>query len=220
MPHRKEPFYANFLRTTIRGIVPSTYNIAISGLEHIPDKGPAILIGNHVSFIDGLIITAAIKRPVRFLVDKAYAKFRIVKFVYNAGKFVQIGTYKDDPNGIHRAFEEVGLFLQRGDLICIFPEGWITKTGEVEPFKRGIDSILSVNRVPVIPFALQGLWGSVFSKKNGGQAFNHIPLKLRAKVGLKFGPPILPPLEGEEGVWPPDREFLRQKVIELRGDWP
>ncbi|MDH5211927.1 MAG: MFS transporter, partial [Betaproteobacteria bacterium] len=148
-------------------LVHSVYRLDKSGLEHVPDEGPALIVANHVSFVDALVIAAAVRRPVRFVMDHRVFKLPILNFVFRTGKAIPIASAKDDPAMMERAFADVAQALRDGDIVCIFPEGRITDTGELYPFRPGVLRILEKTPVPVVPVALRGLWGSFFSREGG-----------------------------------------------------
>jgi 1-acyl-sn-glycerol-3-phosphate acyltransferase len=141
------------------------YRIRVKGLEHIPREGPALLVCNHVSFVDWLILAAAIKRPVRFVMYYKFFEIPIVKYLFRQAKVIPIAGVQENKKIFDQAFERVSKELRDGELVCIFPEGGITRDGEVHKFKRGVEHILKHDAVPVLPMALDGLWGSIFSRK-------------------------------------------------------
>jgi 1-acyl-sn-glycerol-3-phosphate acyltransferase len=192
-------------------LVHSVYRLERKGLEHIPPSGPAVLVCNHVSFVDAVVVMAASPRPVRFVMDHQIFANPLLNFIFRESKAIPIAPEKEDAALLNAAFEEVARALERGELIGIFPEGRITDTGDMSPFRSGIRRILDRTPVPVIPMALRGLWGSFFSRA-GGRAFGN-PLRrgLLSKIGLVVDAP-----------WPPEAvtpEALRARVLELRGEW-
>lgn len=143
------------------------YRIRTSGLNNIPKEGAAVLVCNHVSFVDWLIIAAAIKRPVRFVMYYKFFKIPLIRYLFRHARVIPIAGQQEDPVLFNKAFEIVSSELRAGELVCIFPEGGITSDGEVKEFKRGIEHIVKRDAVPVIPLAIDGLWGSIFSRKWG-----------------------------------------------------
>ncbi len=143
------------------------YRVRASGMENIPKEGPAVLVCNHVSFIDWLILVGAVKRPARYIMDQAYFDMPIANYLFRAGKAIPISSRKVDPESPQRALDQVSKELQEGWLVCIFPEGQITKNGELNEFRTGIERIVERDPVPVVPMALNGLWGSYFSRVEG-----------------------------------------------------
>ncbi len=153
------------------------YRIKVDGHNHIPDDGACIITCNHQSFIDWLIIAAVIRRPVRFVMYYKFMKLPFISFLFRDAKVIPIAGRKEDPEILENAMLEIKHALAAGDVICIFPEGEITRDGEIQVFKPGIEAILKESKVPVIPATLNGLWGSYFSRKYNGKALsNHTRL--------------------------------------------
>jgi len=192
-------------------LIHTVYRLEEAGLENIPDEGPAILVCNHVSFVDALIIAAACHRPIRFVMDHRIFRTPVLNFFFRTGRAIPIASAREDPELLERAFDEIAQGLERGDLIGIFPEGRITDTGELYPFRPGILRALGRSPVPVVPMALRGLWGSFFSRKSGSAAMRAFRRGIFSKVALAVGRPIRPDL-----VTP---ERLQAEVLALRGDW-
>jgi 1-acyl-sn-glycerol-3-phosphate acyltransferase len=188
-------------------LIHSVYRLEKRGLENIPEKGPAVLVCNHVSFVDPLVILAASPRPIRFVMDHNIFKTPILSFIFRTGKAIPIAPAKVDERLMNAAFDEVAQALERGELVCIFPEGRITDTGELYPFRPGIRRIVERTPVPVIPLALKGLWGSFFSRRHG-RAMSNLralsPLRRIALVGSRSMEPVTVSPEG-----------LRTRVQEL-----
>jgi 1-acyl-sn-glycerol-3-phosphate acyltransferase len=143
------------------------YKFSFSGAENIPKEGGVIITCNHVSFIDWLFIAAAIKRPTRFVMYYTFMKIPIVKYFFTGSKVIPIAGRKEDPQLMEEAFRKISEELKDGQLVCIFPEGEITRDGKLCPFRQGIERALEENPVPVIPITLDGLWGSFFSRRYG-----------------------------------------------------
>lgn len=193
-------------------LVHSVYRLQKSGLEHVPDEGAALIVANHVSFVDALVIAAACPRPVRFVMDHRIFNLPLLRFVFRTGKAIPIASAKEDPQMMERAFADVAQALREGDVVCIFPEGRITDTGELYPFRPGLTRILETTPVPVVPVALRGLWGSFFSRA-GGVAMTR-PWRMRpfAKIGLAAGEPVAAAAAATPAA-------LQARVQELRGAW-
>jgi len=192
-------------------LVHSVYRLEKSGLERIPDEGAALIVANHVSFVDALIIAAACRRPVRFVMDHRIFSTPVLSFVFRTGKAIPIASAKEDPAMMERAFAEVAKALREGDVVAIFPEGRITDNGEMVPFRPGLKRILEETPVPVVPMALRGLWGSFFSRKDGAAMRKPWRLRPFAKIGLAVGY-LVPATQAAP-------EVLQARVSELRGDW-
>ncbi|KFN47204.1 hypothetical protein N790_08070 [Arenimonas malthae CC-JY-1] len=202
-----------FLRFLAWIYVSLFYRVRIEGVEdNVPDEGPAVLVCNHVSYMDPLVISAAVPRPIRFVMY--YKIFRIpgMNWVFRAHRAIPIAGAKEDPAVMEAAFQEVKAALEAGELVCIFPEGALTKDGRIAPFKGGIERILASNPVPVVPMALTGLWDSMWSKRDSRLGRLRVPRRLRAHVGLIADPPV----PGTEAT----AASLEARVRELRGNRP
>ncbi|PSW74010.1 MFS transporter [Photobacterium sp. GB-50] len=140
------------------------YRVKSTGLDNIPETGPAVLVCNHVSFVDAILVGAASRRPVRFVMDKNIANLPVMKYFFKWAKTIPICSPKVSTEIYQQAFDQIDKELSSGEIICIFPEGKITRTGEINEFKRGIEHIVKRNPVPVIPMGLKGVWGSIFSR--------------------------------------------------------
>ncbi|MGE0087377.1 MAG: MFS transporter [Desulfococcaceae bacterium] len=197
------------MRFLIWILTHTMYRVRHEGLENIPDEGPAVLVCNHVSFVDGLLIAGACRRPIRFIMFEPIYRIPVLHFIFRTGKAVPIVSQREKPEIYEQAFEEIARGLEAGDLFCIFPEGKITADGEMDVFKPGIEKIIRRTPVPVIPMALRGLWGSFFSKKSG-KAMSRISGRFWSKVQLVAGTPVMPEQVTAEG--------LRKKVLHLRGE--
>ncbi len=192
-------------------LIHAVYRVEKSGLEHIPEEGPALVVCNHVSFVDAVVIMAACRRPIRFVMDHNIFKIPVLSFIFRTGGAIPIASRKDDPAMMERAFAEVAKALREGQLVGIFPEGRITDSGEIEPFRPGLQRILETTPVPVVPMALRGLWGSFFSRKGGPAMSRPFRRGVLSKIGLAVAPPIAAELA--------TLESLQVKVGELRGEW-
>lgn len=183
------------------------YRVTHHGLETIPDRGGAIIVCNHVSFVDALLLAGAVRRPIRFVMFKPIFEIPVLNFVFRTGRAIPIIGRREDEAVYEAAFKTIREGLRAGDLLCIFPEGKLTTDGEIDRFRPGIERILQETPVPVIPMALKGLWGSFFSHKEG--AFKH-PSRFWSRVDVVAGP-VLPP----EAL---TADALQARVAELRGD--
>ena len=189
----------------------TAYRVKTTGFENIPDEGAALIVCNHVSFADAVIIGGMIPRPVRFVMDHQIFKIPVLSFIFRTAKAIPIAPARDDPAQLERAYAQVAQALRDGDIVCIFPEGKITDDGEINQFRKGIERILGQTPVPVIPLAIQGLWGSFFSKHAKRAMSEPFRRGLLNKVGLVVGPPVPAPLA--------TADTMRAQVSALRGDW-
>lgn len=174
------------LRFCIWILSHTMYRVSHKGLENIPEEGPAVLVCNHVSYVDALLIAGTYQRPIRFVMDKAIAQMPGLKTFFKYAKTIPICSPKADADMYETAFQRIKAELEAGELVCIFPEGKLTKDGDVDEFKKGIERIISETPVPVVPMALQGLWGSFFSHKDG-HALTTKPKRFWSKVSLTAG---------------------------------
>ena len=179
---------APVIRSVIHFLTRIFYKPTYVGFENIPATGPAIIISNHVSYVDGPIIDAGCKRPIRYLIDQDIYNLPVVNYVMSLGRAIPI-TY--NRKSVEAAFDEISAGLKAGDLICIFPEGYLTFTGSLGRFKPGIEAICRRDPdVPVIPIAISGLWGSMLSRKYLKSRFRWWPRKWGRRATLVCGPAI------------------------------
>ncbi len=166
------------------------YRFRVTGRQHIPSHGPALLACNHVSFIDPVLLMAASPRPIRFLMDHRIFRIPVLGWLFRLCKAIPIAPKSEDPVAYEAAFHAADQVLAEGDLLGIFPEGGITDDGHLKEFKGGLMRILERRAVPVVPMALQNVWGSFFSRVEGGHAMRH-PFRrgLFSRVGLNVGAP-------------------------------
>ena len=191
-------------------LVHTVYRLQKEGLENIPDDGPAVLVCNHVSFVDALVVMAACHRPVRFVMDHRIFAIPVLNFIFRETRAIPIASSKENETMKEAAFAEVAKALAAGEVVAIFPEGAISGDGELGPFRPGIARILAETPVPVVPLALRGLWGSFFSRQ-GGRAMAGWPLRrgLFPRIALVAGEAVA----AAEAT--PD--LLRERVQGLRG---
>ena len=204
-----------FLVRFVSWILVSTfYRIRTTGIEHLPEEGAALLVCNHVSFLDAVVIMGESPRPIRFVMDYGIFKQPLLARVFKASGAIGIVSAKRDERTFAKANQLIDEALAAGDLVCIFPEGRITDTGDMLPFKQGAVRIAERNRVPVIPMALKGLWGSWLSRESGS-AFASLPRPIKrgasSRLELAIGSAMKP-----HSVTP---ESLQSAVAGLRGEW-
>ncbi len=190
-------------------LIHTVYRVRVEGLEHVPEEGPCVVVCNHVSYVDAVVIAACVRRPVRFVMDHRIFRMPVLSFLFRTMRAIPIASAKDDPELKVCAFDEVRRALEAGDVVGIFPEGRLTASGEIETFRPGVQQILEVTPVPVVPMALRGLWGSFFSRASGGR-----PMRTWrgwfARIALVISAPLAP---GEA-----TQERLFERVRALRGE--
>lgn len=200
-------FFLRFLAYLITNVL---YRMRVTGEEKVPTEGPVVLVCNHVSFVDWLVLAAAIKRPARFVMWYTYYKIPLMRFIFRGANSIPISNSHVKPEILERAFGLMKECLDNGEVLFIFPEGRITKDGEMMDFRPGIERIIKASPVPVVPMALRGLWGSNFSRYKGGFFTRFRKRPLRSRIELNIGDPI--PAEQVTAA------YLRERVLELRGD--
>jgi 1-acyl-sn-glycerol-3-phosphate acyltransferase len=192
-------------------LVSVVYRIRKQGETSIPEAGPALIVSNHVSFVDALVLMAISPRPIRFVMDRRIFATPVLSWLFRQVKAIPIASFKDDPQLVERAFERVSEELRSGQLVCIFPEGRITDSGALLQFRPGVTRVLERDPVPVIPVALQGLWGSFFSRKDAPAMTKPLRRGMFSRIGVNVGQPVTPVDASPE--------VLRARVAALRGDW-
>jgi 1-acyl-sn-glycerol-3-phosphate acyltransferase len=180
------------LRLVMLVLTRLVYRVRVRGEAHLPTDGAAILVCNHVSFVDAIILGIVSPRPMVFIMDHRIFKTPGMAWFFKACKAIPIAPQKDDPVMYDKAFERARAVLDAGDLLCLFPEGAITRDGTLQPFKAGILKILETHPVPVIPAALHNLWGSSFSRIDGVAMAKPLRRGLFNRVGLVVGETIDP----------------------------
>ena len=195
------------IRLLVWMLTHTMYRVKHHGMEHIPDEGPCMLVCNHVSYVDALLLAGAIRRPVRFVMFKPIYDMPLLNYIFRTGKTIPIDSKTRNPVIYERAFVRIREELEAGEVVCIFPEGKLTDDGEVAEFRAGIEKIVADYPVPVIPMALSGLWGSFFSHK-GGKALTRLPSRFWSRIKLAVGDAVAP-----EQVRADD---LRERVMTLR----
>nr|MCA8837967.1 1-acyl-sn-glycerol-3-phosphate acyltransferase [Pseudomonadota bacterium] len=185
------------------------YRFHVRGDENIPVKGAAILVCNHVSFADAVLLMAASPRPIRFIMDHRIFRLPMLGAIFRLGKAIPVAPKEQASSTYEAAFTAARQVLDEGGLLCIFPEGRITRTGQLNEFKGGVMKVLQTHPVPVVPLALHNLWGSYLSRAKGSGGV--LRRTLWRRVGLVAGEPMHP-----STVTP---ERLRLRVQELFSSW-
>lgn len=193
-------------------LVNTLYRVRVDGMQQLPEDGPALLVCNHVSFMDALLLMANLRRPARFVMYYKIFKTPLLSFVFRTAKAIPIAGYKEDPAILQQAYDAIDAALAEGELVCIFPEGGLTADGEVAAFRPGVEKILARRPVPVVPMALRGLWGSMWSRRDSKLRRMRVPRRFRARIELVVDAPV-PPQQVTVAS-------LEARVRELRGDLP
>jgi 1-acyl-sn-glycerol-3-phosphate acyltransferase len=192
-------------------LIHTIHRVSTVDVERIPEEGAAVLVCNHVSYVDAIVILAASPRPIRFVMDHRIFKMPLLGFIFRTGKAIPIAPAQDNPWLMEKAFVDIAQALHEGELVCIFPEGKLTRTGELNEFRGGIAKIVARSKVPVIPMALRGLWGSVFSRASSNVFERSFARGVRSRLALAVGRPVPPQEVTPEGLY--------EEVLALRGEW-
>lgn len=196
------------MRMLIWLLVHTIYRVDKSGLDNIPDEGPAVLICNHVSFVDALVLAGSLRRPIRFVMYYKIFQMPLLSFIFRTANAIPIAGAREDPAMMERAFEQVSEALRQGEIVCIFPEGKLTEDGEMNAFKPGLSRILQRDPVPVVPLALRGLWGSFFSRAYGSAMSRLLPRGMLSRIEL---------VAGEAVAADTTLDQMQERVLQLRG---
>ncbi|AVR97937.1 MFS transporter [Pseudoduganella armeniaca] len=192
-------------------LIHTVHKVKVIEKGRIPEQGAAVLVCNHVSYVDAIVIMAASPRPIRFVMDHRIFKTPLLAWIFRTAKAIPIAPAKEDPWLLEKAYVDIAQALHEGELVCIFPEGRLTTTGEINEFKGGIARIVERSHVPVIPMALRGLWGHLLSRSNDNLLERAFRKGLRSRLALAVGTPVAP-----AQVTP---ELLQREVAALRGRW-
>ncbi|MDV6318074.1 MFS transporter [Chromohalobacter sp. HP20-39] len=195
------------LRLSIFVLIRVLYRLRFRGRQSVPARGAALVVCNHVSFMDALILGGGCPRPLRFLMDRPIYESRWLNWFFRIAGAIPVDSERCDPGGVRRALDEVSHALRQGEVVMLFPEGRLTPDGGVHRFRRGVDIILARDPVPVVPAGLAGLWGS-WTSNRGGKALTKWPRRFRARVALHFGDPI--------PVGEAKRADMERRVVELK----
>ena len=182
------------------------YRVSVTGRQRIPEQGAALIVANHVSYVDALILMGTSTRPVRFVMDKSISELPVLKYVFRHAGVIPICSPRKCAETYKRAFEQIEQALNNDEVVCIFPEGRLTSNGELGEFRPGVEKILKRTPVPVIPMALKGLWGSFFSHKNG-HALTKRPTRFWSRIEVNIGELLQPTTL--------DRHLLQKEVQDL-----
>jgi 1-acyl-sn-glycerol-3-phosphate acyltransferase len=197
-------------------LVRTLYRLRVRGVEeHVPDEGAALLVCNHVSYMDALILAGVVPRPVRFVMYRKIFDIPVMNWIFRTARAIPIAGAREDPALMQRAFDEIDAALADGQLVGIFPEGALTKDGDIAAFKSGVERILqraaeAGRPVPVVPMALRGMWASMWSRRDSRLRRMRVPRRFRAHVEVVADAPV----DGRVA----DAPLLEAKVRALRGD--
>ena len=192
-------------------LIHTIHRVKTIDVDRIPKKGGAVLVCNHVSYVDAIVIMAASPRPIRFVMDHRIFQIPVLSWIFRTARAIPIAPAKEDPWLLEKSFVDIAQALHEGELVCIFPEGKLTSTGEMNEFKGGIRKILDRTPVPVVPMALRGLWGSMLTRHPGNpfkRSFRRGPF---SRLSLVVGQPVAPTVATPESLY--------EQVAQLRGDW-
>jgi 1-acyl-sn-glycerol-3-phosphate acyltransferase len=196
------------MRFLIWILIHAIYRVRVTGIENIPDEGPVVVVSNHVSFVDPLILGGMIRRPVRFVMYHRIYDIPVLKFIFRTGKAIPIASRTEAPEVLEQAYLRIEEVLDEGAVLGIFPEGSITRDGGIQAFKPGIEKVLSKKPAIVVPVALCNLWGSMFSRRD--PVAKRRPYKLWSVIEMRIGEPV-PTAEATA-------ERLQAEVEALRGN--
>jgi acyl-[acyl-carrier-protein]-phospholipid O-acyltransferase / long-chain-fatty-acid--[acyl-carrier-protein] ligase len=185
-----------FLRFLLFLLTHTIYRLRVLGRVHVPETGGVLLTPNHVSYVDGLFLIATLDRPVRFLVDvDQFNRPWLKPFLKLLGAIPVSST--GGTREILRSLRSAGNYLDQGEVVCIFPEGQITRTGSMQPFRRGMERIVKGRSVPIVPVNLDRVWGSIFSF-SGGKFLFKVPKRIPYRVTVSFGEPVTDAIQFHE----------------------
>ncbi|NQU10739.1 MFS transporter [bacterium] len=178
------------LRLVLWMLTNTIYRIRVEGRDHIPEKGGALFVCNHVSFVDALLLIASTDRFIRGIMFRGIYEHPLVKPFARVMRAIPISAAQR-PREMIRSLQEASAAIQAGEVICIFAEGQITRTGQLLPFRRGVERIMRGVDAPIIPVNLDGVWGSIFSFERG-RFLGKLPQRIPYPVTVSFGQPLPP----------------------------
>ncbi|GHD72136.1 MFS transporter [Luteimonas padinae] len=197
-------------------LVRTLYRLELHGIErHVPDEGPALLVCNHVSYMDALVLAASVPRPIRFVMYYRIFQIPVMSWIFRAAGAIPIASPKEDAAMMQRAFDSIDAALADGELVLIFPEGRLTPDGDIQAFRSGVERIVERRPVPVVPMALRNMWSSMWSRRGtaapGGRlARMRVPRRFRAPVAVMAEAPV----PGRDAT----AAMLEARVRALRGE--
>src|SRR5690606_11663825 len=180
-------------------MVRTLYRLELHGIEkHVPDEGPALIVCNHVSYMDALILAATIPRPVRFVMYWKIFNIPVMRWIFRTARAIPIAGARENPALMQQAFDAIDAALAEGEMVGSFPEGAVTRDGEIAAFKSGVEKILERAAargqvVRVVPMALRGMWSSMWSRRDSRLGRMRVPRRFRARIGVAAQTPVLDP---------------------------
>jgi len=186
------------------------YRVRVTGAGNIPAEGPVLVVCNHVSYMDPILLSGSLKRPMRFVMYHRIFDIPVLKTFFRQAKAIPIASARENRQLMEQAFEKVDAELAAGNVVCIFPEGALTPDGEIQRFRPGVERIVATRPVPVVPVALGRLWGGWCSRSGPGGRMRLIPRRLFARVPVVVGQAV-PPSDASAAN-------LEMLVRTLRGD--
>jgi 1-acyl-sn-glycerol-3-phosphate acyltransferase len=190
-------------------LIHTMYRVKKEGLDNVPASGPCVVVCNHVSYVDAIVIAACVRRPIRFVMDHRIFRNPLLNWLFRTMQAIPVASSREDARLKEQAFETAAAALRNGEVVGIFPEGTLTPDGEMGAFRPGVERIVKETPVPVVPMALRGLWGSFFSRAADGKAM-HRWRGMFSRIGIVAAPPV-----------PADRvnlDSLHAQVLAMRGD--
>ncbi len=192
-------------------LINTLYRVELHGLEKLPEEGPCLVVCNHVSYLDALIVGGMVRRPIRFVMYHTIYKLPLLHFLFRTARTIPIAPAKEDAAMLERAYQEISRALDAGEVVGIFPEGRLSTDGQIHEFKTGVERILAERPVPVVPMALKGMWGSMFSRRDSRWWRARLPRRFRSHIALVAADPVAPAAASAAA--------LEARVRALRGDW-
>jgi acyl-[acyl-carrier-protein]-phospholipid O-acyltransferase/long-chain-fatty-acid--[acyl-carrier-protein] ligase len=186
----------SLVRLVLWMLTKTVYRIRVEGRDNIPEKGGALFVSNHVSFVDALLLMASTDRQIRFLMHRHFYELWWIKPFTKMLGLIPISS-EQGPRKLIRSLRAAGDVIRGGEVMCIFAEGQITRTGELLDFHRGFERIMKNVDAPIVPIALAGVWGSIFSFE-GGKFFWKWPRKFPYRVTVRYGKPLPPTATSDE----------------------
>jgi 1-acyl-sn-glycerol-3-phosphate acyltransferase len=190
-------------------LIHTMYRVKKEGLDNVPDTGPCIVVCNHVSYVDAIVIAACVRRPIRFVMHHRIFRNPLLNWLFRTMQAIPVASAREDPKLKEQAFETAAAALRAGEVVGIFPEGTLTPDGEMHPFRPGVERMVKETPVPVVPMALRGLWRSFFSRSADGRAMRRWR-GMFSRIAIVAAPPV-----------PADNvnlDALHAQVLAMRGE--